>query len=177
MWTTARAAGRQVRRAIDRHREAVGESGTAHVLAPPPLVYLAAWGGARLLHRRASIPTGLRRSTRVALGGATLVIGAALSAAVVRAFRSAATPVSPLAPTTALVTSGPYRVTRNPDYVGQLLIYVGAAVLADTSWPIALLPAVWLTIDRGVVRRQERHLQSAFGSRYVDYAARVPRWL
>jgi protein-S-isoprenylcysteine O-methyltransferase Ste14 len=91
-------------------------------------------------------------------------------------FGAAGTAVSPLDSATALVSGGPYRLTRNPDYIGQLLVFAGSALAANTAWPIVLLPGVLAAIDRGVVRQEEQYLESKFGAAYADYAARVPRW-
>jgi protein-S-isoprenylcysteine O-methyltransferase Ste14 len=151
---------------------------TARVAAPPPILLLGAWAAARLLHLMvpAGIP-GARPEARRVLGWSSILIGLGLSAAVVLKFRAAATAVSPLHATTALVQDGPYHVTRNPDYIGQLLVYAGSAVASNTLWPIVVLPLVLFAVDRGVVRREERYLAAKFGAEYDAYAARVPRWL
>jgi protein-S-isoprenylcysteine O-methyltransferase Ste14 len=149
----------------------------AGVFAPPPLLFLGGWLLAQALHRLRPVPIGMPQRLRRSVGGITILLGAGLSGAVVTLFKVARTPVSPLSSTTALVTSGPYEVSRNPDYVGQLLIYVGSAMLSDTAWPIALLPAVLPAIDRGVIRKEEIYLRRRFGRQYDDYSARVPRWL
>ncbi len=151
---------------------------TARVIAPPPVLLLAAWTMAGLLHKAA--PMGIpavRPRVRKALGWSSILTGLGLSAAVVLEFKAAGTAVSPLNPTTALVGGGPYRRTRNPDYIGQLLVYAGAALVTNKVWPIAVLPGVLAAIDRGVVRREERYLAAKFGAEYAAYTARVPRWL
>ncbi len=94
-----------------------------------------------------------------------------------RRFAAASTPVSPLHPTRALVVDGPYRYSRNPDYVGQTLIYAGSSVMRNRVWPLLLLPAVLAIVTHGVVRREERYLNAEFGTAYQEYAGRVPRWL
>jgi protein-S-isoprenylcysteine O-methyltransferase Ste14 len=123
--------------------------------------------------RIASLPGGVLRLAGVAL----IALGLLLSIAVVRAFGRVGTPVPPYRPTTHFVTTGPYRYTRNPDYIGQTLTYVGIAIVANSWWPLFLLPLVLLVVQRGVVRREERYLEVKFGQEYRDYMARVPRWL
>ena len=123
-----------------------------------------------------SVVSGQRALIRL-VGGALIAIGAALSAWVVQTFRAAPTPVSPGRPTTRLVHIGPYRYSRNPDYLGQILVYVGATLVANTWWPLFLLPLVLIAIQRGVVRREERYLEAKFGREYRDYMDRVHRWL
>src|SRR5262249_27365884 len=150
----------------------------ASVIAPPPALY----GGALLLALilNAFIPMSLTSCCRRLLwptGVLLIALGLMISAAVVWTLRRAGTPVSPRRPTTGIVRTGPYRYSRNPDYIGQTIIYVGAAVRAGIVWPFLLLPLVLLAIQRGVVRREERYLESKFGKEYCDYKARTPRWL
>ncbi|MBX6363067.1 MAG: isoprenylcysteine carboxylmethyltransferase family protein [Gemmatimonadetes bacterium] len=151
---------------------------TADVIAPPPVLFGTALIAALAAHavhpiRIAAFAGGVLRLA----GVAPIALGLALSVGVMRAFGRAATPVPPYRPTTRLVTTGLYRYTRNPDYIGQTLVYVGVAVAANSWWPLFLLPAVLLVVKRGVVVREERYLEAKFGAAYRDYAARVPRWL
>jgi protein-S-isoprenylcysteine O-methyltransferase Ste14 len=85
--------------------------------------------------------------------------------------------VSPYRAPTKLVTTGPYRVTRNPGYLGMTLAYVGVVVLAGALWPLVLLPVVLLIVDRGVIAREERYLDRRFGQDYSDYKRQTRRWL
>lgn len=156
-----------------RHRD------TAGVIAPPPVLF-----GAALV-----VALGLQytiRSWHIALppavvlraAGATFVVlGLSLSVAVMRVFGRAGTAVPPYRPTTSFVNTGPYRYTRNPDYIGQTLTYAGIALAANSWWPLILLPLVLLAVHYGVVRREERYLEAKFGQEYRDYMARVRRWL
>ena len=131
-----------------------------------------------LLHAALPISFVTDLRTLIRLVGATLIaFGAGVSAAVVRAFRAAPTPVSPRLPTTRIVRTGPYRYSRNPDYVGQVFVYIGATLVANTWWPMFLAPFVLAAIHRGVVQREERYLEAKFGIEYLNYKARVPRWL
>jgi protein-S-isoprenylcysteine O-methyltransferase Ste14 len=150
----------------------------ARVIAPPPVLLAGTLAIGLLLHLVIPISFVSDRRTLILLVGATLIAaGAALSAAVVRAFRAAKTPVSPGRPTTCMVSTGPYRYSRNPDYVGQMLMYIGATFAANTWWPMFLAPVVLLVIKRGVVQREERYLEAKFGREYRHYANRVRRWL
>ena len=101
----------------------------------------------------ASLQSRLASDARALLwmaGAFLIALGVLASTAVVLAFRKAATAVSPLRPATSLVRGGPYRYSRNPDYIGQTAIYVGIAVAADT-WSRAScspLPQVWCQARR-----------------------------
>ena len=151
---------------------------SAGVIAPPPALYGAALIVALLLHTLYPVHITLSSSVlRQVVGVVLIVIGLILSIAVMRAFGAVGTPVTPWRQTTRLVSTGPYRYTRNPDYIGQTLIYAGIAIVGNSWWPIFLLPLVLVIVQRGVVRREERYLEEKFGDEYREYMARVRRWL
>jgi protein-S-isoprenylcysteine O-methyltransferase Ste14 len=79
--------------------------------------------------------------------------------------------------TDALIAEGPYRLSRNPLYVGLLALYLGLALLAPTLWGLLLLPAALVLLRWGAVVPEERFLHERFGAAYDDYARRVRRWL
>jgi protein-S-isoprenylcysteine O-methyltransferase Ste14 len=80
-------------------------------------------------------------------------------------------------PTRALLADGPFRVSRNPLYVGLLALYIGLALLTPTFWGLVLFPAAVLLILWGAILPEERFLHKRFGRRYDDYTRRVRRWL
>ncbi|HKH13010.1 MAG TPA: isoprenylcysteine carboxylmethyltransferase family protein, partial [Rubrobacter sp.] len=87
------------------------------------------------------------------------------------------TNVNPSRPTTAIVQAGPYRYTRNPLYVGMVVMYAGFAARANALPAALLLPVALHLVDRGVVRREERYLEDKFGGEYLRYEGRVRRWI
>ena len=97
--------------------------------------------------------------------------------AFIAAFTRAKTNISPYQPTKAIVTSGPYRFTRNPAYMGFTMIVSGVAVMAEALWVFAALVPTIALIDRAVIAREERYLESKFGDEYLSYKRRVRRWL
>lgn len=149
---------------------------SAGVPVPPPLIYVAGFllGVAIEL----AVPVGsLPAVVEIPAGAIGIVVWLLLDGAAMVRFRDAETSMVPVRPTTALVTSGPYRFTRNPMYVGMAFLYAGLAFLLGLVWPLALLPAVLLAVDRIVIAREERYLEAKFGADYRDYRARVRRWL
>ncbi|MBB4287349.1 methyltransferase family protein [Roseospira goensis] len=106
-----------------------------------------------------------------------MALGFGLAAAAKRRFDHAGADVRPFAKTPALVTDGPFRVSRNPMYLGLVLATAGVAVLLGTltPWLGPILLAVWL--DVAFARREERHMQALFGADYAAYRARVRRWI
>jgi protein-S-isoprenylcysteine O-methyltransferase Ste14 len=80
-------------------------------------------------------------------------------------------------PTRAMIEVGPFRVSRNPLYIGLLALYLGSALLAPTVWGLVLFPAAVRLLDWGAIRPEERYLRERFGATYDAYAQRVRRWL
>ena len=143
---------------------------------PPPLVYLFAFACGLLGERVQPSP---RLPAWLRVGGAVVGTGLLLlfdTRAMLR-FRRHGTPFNPARPAEVLVTDGPYRLTRNPMYIGMGGAYAGAALGAGALWSLALLPGVLLVVDRALIPREERHLAQRFGEEYDDYRLHVPRWL
>jgi protein-S-isoprenylcysteine O-methyltransferase Ste14 len=75
------------------------------------------------------------------------------------------------------VTSGPYRLSRNPGYLGLALVYAGIAILSGALWALATLGPTLIVVDRGVILPEERYLSRRFGEEYSCYRRRTRRWL
>lgn len=147
------------------------------VALPPPILFgmaiLAGW----LAHRALGAHLPLPRAAATSAGIVLVVLGATLSAIVTFLFLRARTPISPLSPPTALVLAGPYRFTRNPDYIGQTLLALGVGLLLDAPAVLVGTLAALLAVHYAIIPREERFLERKFGEAYRDYARRVPRWL
>jgi protein-S-isoprenylcysteine O-methyltransferase Ste14 len=150
---------------------------TAHVLAPPPVLFLGALVLGGVLQWLWPLPGFAGRLPLRVVGGALIVLGLALSAAVVRHFARAKTPVTPLKETERLVVSGPYRFSRNPDYLGQTLLAAGLALVLALPWALLALIPTLLLVRYGVIAREERYLERRFGEEYRALCRRVRRWL
>ena len=111
------------------------------------------------------------------LGGAVFAAAFALAIWAIATIRGAGTRVETYKPTTAIVTTGPYRFTRNPIYVGMLFGLIGLAIGFDSLWILAMLVPFFLVIRYGVVAREEIYLERKFFAVYLDYKSRVRRWL
>jgi len=111
------------------------------------------------------------------LGALLIVAGVWLLGHAFRGFTRAGTPVVPFERSTALVTSGSYRLTRNPMYVGMVVILSGLAILLGTVGPWLPIPCfVWI-IRSNFILGEERFLEELFGQQYLAYKSRVRRWL
>lgn len=150
----------------------------ANVRFPPPGVYAAGLAigifAGRLLH----LPgLGLASAVRELLGLVFIVAGIAASIAGAGLFVRRRTAIIPYKPASCLVTSGIYRWTRNPMYLGLALIYVGVGGLLNSFAAILLLPLVIAIIQVSVIAREEAYLERAFGSEYIAYKRRVRPWI
>lgn len=148
----------------------------ARIVAPPPVIYLGVLGLGLLLEWR--WPTRLlNRSLAVSVGSAILITGVIGLAAAIRTLWRAQTPINPYKATTAIVTGGLFRFSRNPIYVSDTLIYVGLSLALNAWWAFALTPVVVWIMQIGVIAREEEYLERTFGEDYLQYKRQVRRWL
>jgi protein-S-isoprenylcysteine O-methyltransferase Ste14 len=145
---------------------------------PPPVVGLAL---AALMWWISTVTPALDTPKVIRITGAVVIaaIGGALDTSGLVAFLRSKTTVNPLRPekTAVLVTGGAYRITRNPMYVGMLLLLVAWAVYLAAPWAAAgpLLFFAW--IDRFQIAPEERVMAAKFGAEFEAYRRRVRRWL
>ncbi|MEZ5541291.1 MAG: methyltransferase [Pseudomonadota bacterium] len=107
-------------------------------------------------------------------------IGIALASIAIWAFvqyQRADTGIRPDEPASVLITGGPYRYSRNPQYLVLALLQVTVACWLDKLWILLLVPVTLFVIDRYAVVREEHYLEQRFGQQYRDYRRRVRRWL
>src|SRR5262245_48089041 len=157
----------------------VDDTGTAGVIARPPILFLVALllglASDRLMPSPFAVPEG--DGLRWIIAGSLILIGLALAAAGIRDFSRAATPVPTNQPTRRLVTTGLHGWTRNPIYLGMFILYGGIGVAARSPWTLILTVPLAIAIRYGVVAREEAYLERRFGNAYRAYKARVRRWL
>ncbi|HEV7506140.1 MAG TPA: isoprenylcysteine carboxylmethyltransferase family protein [Thermoanaerobaculia bacterium] len=110
-------------------------------------------------------------------GIAIIALGLLVAFSARNLFRKSNTTTVPFETPAKFVTSGPFRISRNPMYVGLALIYVGVAHTQGQVWPLLLFPGVLGYIDRVVIPVEEGRLLEVFGDEYRRYCARVRRWL
>ncbi len=147
-----------------------------NVIAPPPLIFLSGLligGFVSWLFPLAFLPTAFS----IVAGVLFILAGLAVIAAAFVKMRRARTNVEPWKPTTAIVASGVYGISRNPIYLGMILIYLGASFLFNSFWFLPPLAPVLLLMHYGVIRREEMYLERKFGDEYLNYKNRVGRWV
>jgi protein-S-isoprenylcysteine O-methyltransferase Ste14 len=114
---------------------------------------------------------------RLILGGIVAVLSLGIIISSGRRFRRAGTPVRPVAPTTTIVASGPYKFSRNPMYLGMAGILASGAIIT-ASYALVLSTVVFIIgVHFGVILREERYLENLHGATYMKYKSAVRRWI
>lgn len=149
-----------------------------HIKIPPPVMLLLSGVLMWLISHSAfagpvAFPFALPLSLLLA------ATGIAVAASAIRRFRKASTTVNPLQPetATALVDRGIFARSRNPMYLGLLLVLSGWGVWLQSLTNLIVLAGFVLFITEFQIKPEERALQNVFGQAYADYAARVRRWI
>lgn len=142
----------------------------------PPVILLVAIGLEVALHRFLPVATLLPAPWHwiglLFIGG-----GLGVAAGPVFAFRRKDTTIIPFQESSRLVVDGMFTVTRNPMYLGMLLVLIGIATLTGSLSPF-IVPLLFVpTLNARVIRHEETMLEKRFGDDYRDYRRRVRRWL
>ena len=142
----------------------------------PPIWLLLGLAASYALDRWLPLATVLPVPWNLA-GLALLILGSVMSVMSAGAFRFAGTPLMPFEPSTRLVTGGWFRLTRNPMYLGLVLVQAGVGMLEGTFGALLPLPVLASILHFRFVRGEERFLEGIFGEEYRSYRGRVRRWL
>lgn len=116
-------------------------------------------------------------AARVSVGALIGALGVALFVRTVAAHRRAGNDPHPTSPTTTLITSGPYGLSRNPGYLGFALLQAGIALGVDSLWALGSVVVSILLAHYLAVLPEEAYLEGKFGEPYRRYRAAVRRWL
>jgi protein-S-isoprenylcysteine O-methyltransferase Ste14 len=111
------------------------------------------------------------------LGIIPLAVGIVINVVADRAFRRAGTTVKPFQESSALIMTGVFRLSRNPMYLGFVLVVLGIAVITGSLTPLVVVPAFALLLDRNFIAAEERMLEERFGSVWLEYKKSVRRWI
>ena len=151
-------------------------SDNAGVITIPPIVYLVGLLLGLLIHY--FYPIGFL-SESVSIGFGVLLTPVAIPIALfaVLALKRAETPLDVRKPTTAIVTNGIYRLSRNPMYVALAFVYLGIACWVNSLWILLLMVPVLVVVDQSIIKREEQYLEQKFGDEYMRYKSEVRRWI
>jgi protein-S-isoprenylcysteine O-methyltransferase Ste14 len=111
------------------------------------------------------------------VGVVPIIAGVVLAVVAKRRFDRAGTTVKPFEQSSAMISEGPFRYSRNPIYLGMFIALFGLFVLLGTLSSTVVIPVFYWVIVTQFVRREERHMEEQFGDPYLDYKRRVRRWL
>ena len=157
-----------------------GESkqGKAHprIKIQPPLLALAHVSLAFVLTWLLPLPLAVHPTLQIA-GFLIIVLGFLLGVAALIAFRRARSAMDPRSSVVHLISSGVYRFTRNPVYLGFLLILIGISLNTGSYWGILLAPLLVILFKRLVIGPEEEYLASRFGEEFKSYRSKVRRWI
>jgi len=142
----------------------------------PPLYFALAILAMVLLHRGFPI-VDLIDPPWSRVGWVLIVAGIGLAVWSVRLFSRAGTGVKPFTPSTALVATGPYRFTRNPMYLGMMLVLAGGFLLAGSLGSFLVIPVFFWWIHTHFVLPEEEHMRAHFGEDYEAFKLKTRRWL
>jgi protein-S-isoprenylcysteine O-methyltransferase Ste14 len=156
------------------HAEA--SRGAQVIFIPPPLYYVAGLAAGMAANSLVELPLGGRPAPTVA-GAVVTAVGLALTFTGVTGVIKHRTTIVPHHPVATLLTTGAYRLSRNPMYTGLAIAYLGLALLFGSWWPLAIWPLVIVAVRQLVIRPEEQYLTQRFGDAYTNYQSRVRRWL
>lgn len=155
----------------------VAKDGAAVRIAPP-LVYLAGVIAGVLLNAFAApLAMGIGPGARIAAAAVPAVLGLAFMGGAIGLFRRTGQDPKPWESTPEIITTGVYRVSRNPMYVGMGLVQVAIGAGLANWWIIILLPLELVIVHATAIRHEEAYLERKFGDEYTRYRASARRWI
>lgn len=143
---------------------------------PPPLIYLVCLIIGLALDYLWPTPV-LPPAIQYGAGGALTFAALALFGLTFREFSRATTSIDPRRPTTTIITTGPFRLTRNPLYASMTMLFIGVATLIDGLWILAMVIPAVVIVHFFVILKEEAFLEREFGDAYRRYRDAVRRWL
>lgn len=146
------------------------------MIAPPPLIFIAGLIVGFALDFFWPVPL-VPMEIRIYAGGFIILISFVPAIWMMRLFIKARTNLDVRKPTHKIVTSGPFRWTRNPAYLSLSLLVLGIAIVADSIWVLLLLVVAMIVTHYKVILREEAYLEQKFGVEYLEYKASVRRWI
>ena len=150
----------------------------AAVRLPPPLLFVGSIVLGALLHRFVyPWPLPGEGPLRVATGVFVFCVGVVLALAALGLFVRSGQNPEPWKPTPSIVSSGIYRYTRNPMYLGMAFVQIGIGIGLGKLWIVALTALSLVAVYFVAVRPEEDYLESKFSDEYSSYKARVRRWI
>lgn len=150
---------------------------SAAISIPPPVFFFACLGCSLLLEYFFPIHLSISPIPRVIVGSVFILISGYFAVSAFIVLSKHKTPFGTTKPTIKIVTEGAYRFSRNPLYLSLLLLMLGIAVLTFSPWLFLTIPILYILFLFKAVKPEESYLSQKFGQEYLDYKAKVKRWI
>jgi protein-S-isoprenylcysteine O-methyltransferase Ste14 len=148
------------------------------IIAPPPLLGLACIAAGFIAARFKPLPFVPGPAlVRIAIAIVLFLVPVAIIVVARRELIKHKEHPNPYRATSAIVSTGIYRFSRNPIYVAFLFVVLATAVAANNAWLLLSIVALFVILQFGTIRAEERYLSDKFGAEYDDYRRRVRRWI
>src|SRR5665213_3250224 len=148
------------------------------VYIPPPLFYVVIFLAALFLQNKFPINAILFRGQGFKILGIIFIfIALFFLIKSLRQFIQSKNTVVTMLPASSLQTTGIYRITRNPMYLGLAIVYLGLSCLIGNWWNFILFPFLLLLVQQYIISKEEKYLDRRFGKEYAAYKHKVRRWL
>ena len=148
----------------------------ADVKIHPPVLLLLHLLAAFLLNKLLALPFVFPKFLEW-VGYALVLIGLGLAFSAASGFMRARTTLDPHGSVSNIVTSGPYRFTRNPIYLGFVCFLIGFLFIFKSYWGLILSPIFIVLMNTLVIQHEEAYLEKKLGEQYTSFKSRVRRWL
>jgi protein-S-isoprenylcysteine O-methyltransferase Ste14 len=148
------------------------------IFVPPPMIYAAFFGLAWIVKSIYPINIPLLKSNSFYILGWVLILITLgiLLPSLWKFWRTKNTLVT-IKPANSLQTTGIYAYSRNPMYLGLMVLYSGLACFSGNCWTLVFLPVLFLIIRNYIIFREEKYLYRAFAEEYKRYKSKVRRWI
>lgn len=147
------------------------------VFIPPPIIYLLIFLSSFLLQRALPIKLSVSYYLTLSVGIIFIISSIAVLIAAIGLFIKSKNTLITIKPANSLQTTGIYSFTRNPMYLGLMLLYTGIAMIIVNWWALILLPELVLIVTYFIIKPEERYLERSFGLLYLQYKREVRQWI
>lgn len=148
------------------------------VYPPPPLFYVLIFFISIYTQKVFPLPSVFFETGAATISGALFVVAGLfiILPALIKFFKTKNTLIT-IKPANSLQTSGIYSFSRNPMYLGLLVLYTGIAFFKGNLWTLLFIPFVFLVVTKFIIEKEEKYLGRSFGTDYIEYCKKVRRWI
>ena len=124
-----------------------------------------------------SLPQGILKQVLIPVGIVFIITGMGFIVSARRVFARFRQPTDPGQPTSQVITTGVFAISRNPLYLGAAFLFFGVALMMNVLWTLATLLVSMVVCHYALIIPEEKYLAAKFGEEYRAYTATVRRWL